>query len=280
MSFVFLVLFCGLITAGQAPRLFLVGDSTMAEKPLVGTRKVVCLDYFFNNEWKTLPNAQPFRFHYVWEDTSNSGFSELGKSIIRLGAKLDTLNVAPTPENLAHVSIYLIVDPDTPAETPEPHYLDEKAAKAIVEWVRLGGILLLMGNDKGNAEFEHFNMLAENFGIHFNDDSRNGVKGRDFETGAFTSFPDHPIFKNVEKIFIKELSTIKYSGRPILADQGDVIMVYSKFGSGAVFAVGDPWFYNEYFDNRKLPEGFQNRRAAENLFRWLLRDARKVMTND
>jgi len=47
-------------------------------------------------------------------------------------------------------------------------------------------------------------------------------------------------------------------------------MASSQYGKGFVFAVGDPWLYNEYIDNRKLPEGFENKKAAENLFEWLL----------
>ena len=247
----------------------------------VGKNRVVLLDYFFNSEWKTDTAGHPYRFHYVWEDTANSGYSELGKLIVRLGAEIDTLNVAPAKENLAHASMYIIVDPDTPAETPKPNYIDEDATKAIVDWVRSGGILVLLGNDKGNAEFEHFNKLAENFGIHFNEDSRNRVQGRDFETGSFLALPDHPLFKGVKKIYIKELSTLKLSGpaTSVLTDRGDVIMSYTKFGTGAVFAVGDPWLYNEYFDNRKLPEGFENYKAADNLFEWLLATARPVREN-
>ena len=247
----------------------------------VGKNKVVLLDYFFNSEWKRDTSGHPYRYHYVWEDTANSGYSELGKAIIRLGAEIDTLNVAPVKENLAHASMYVIVDPDTPAETPEPHYIDENAIKAIVDWVRSGGILVLLGNDKGNAEFEHFNKLSENFGIHFNEDSRNRVQGRDFEMGSFLSLPDHPLFKGVKKIYIKELSTLKISepATSVLTDRGDVIMSYVNFGSGAVFAVGDPWLYNEYFDNRKLPVGFENYKAADNLFEWLLKNAGAVREN-
>ena len=243
-----------------------------------GKGKVVLLDYFFNNERKSGPENRPIRYHYVWEDTANSGFSQLGETLIDLGADVDSLDVAPTADNLAHASIYMIVDPDIPTENPAPHYIDSSAREAIVGWVRGGGILLLFGNDKGNAEFQHLNMLAERFGIHFNEDSRNRVEGNKFEMGAFEKFPSHPMFEGVNKIYLKEISTLKLSGsaEPILTDKGDVIIGYSKYGRGEVIAVGDPWFYNEYFDNRKLPDGFENYKAAENFFRWLLRDAKTV----
>ena len=248
----------------------------------VGKGKFVLLDYFFNNERKTGPDNRPTRFHYVWEDTANSGFSELGKTIMELGADVDTLEVEPTAQNLSRASIYMIVDPDTPLESVHPNYIETSAREAIVEWVRAGGILLLFGNDKGNAEFEHLNMLAERFGIHFNEDSRNRVQGNDFEMGAFADLPSHPMFKGVNKIYLKEISTLKLSGdaKSILTDKGDVIIGYSKFGNGSVVALGDPWFYNEYYDNRKLPDAFENYKAAENLFRWLLQDAKTVRSNE
>ena len=90
--------------------------------------------------------------------------------------------------------------------------------------------------------------------------------------GKIDKFPDHPLFKNVKKIYIKELSTLKLNGnaKPVLTDSDGVIMALSKFGNGYVFAVGDPWFYNEYIDNRKLPAGFENFKATKNLFDWLL----------
>jgi unsaturated rhamnogalacturonyl hydrolase len=40
-----------------------------------------------------------------------------------------------------------------------------------------------------------------------------------------------------------------------------------------VFAVDDPWLYNEYYDARKLPAGFENGKAGKNLFRWLLNNS-------
>jgi len=33
-----------------------------------------------------------------------------------------------------------------------------------------------------------------------------------------------------------------------LTEQGHVFMAYARIGLGLVFAVGDPWLYNEYMD--------------------------------
>ena len=240
--------------------------------PFIGTGKNVLLDCYYNNEWKKGQDGKLVRYHYVWNDTANSGYSILGTTLSHLGCTMDTLNHAPTADALKNASIYMIVDPDTPQETAFPNYINQPAIDAVTDWVRAGGVLMLMGNDKGNAEFEHLNNLAARFGIHFNEDSRNKVQGKAFETGAFDRFPDHPIFKDVRRLFIKELSTLRLqdSAQSLLTDGGDTIIGFERYGKGSVFAVGDPWFYNEYMDGRRLPAGYDNARAADNVFSWLL----------
>jgi len=129
-----------------------------------------------------------------------------------------------------------------------------------------------MSNDSANAEFPHFNRLAERFGIHFNLDDRNQVIGNNYEQGAFTMTGQDGIFKTTHKIYIKELSTLKLSdpAKPRFIDKGDVIMAVSKIGKGTVYAVGDPWFYNEYLDGRKLPAEYENFNAASDLVKWII----------
>jgi unsaturated rhamnogalacturonyl hydrolase len=135
-----------------------------------------------------------------------------------------------------------------------------------------------MGNDAGNCEFENFNKLAGFFGIHFNEVSRNKVEGTKYEMAAFSKFPNHPLFMNLNKIYLKEISTLalKDPAKTIFEDQGDVIIAGSKYGEGYVLAVGDPLIYNEYIDHRRLPKEYQNYEAAGNLFTWLLGMAKKV----
>ena len=227
----------------------------------------VGLDYFYNNEYKNNK-----RYHYIWEDYANSGFSELGKIIKKYGAEIDSIVTAPSLTILGKYDIYIIVDPDTPEETLKPNYIERAAIKDITAWVKKGGVLVLMANDSGNCEFTHLNMLAEKFGIHFNEDSENRVIGKNYDMGAFDNLPDHPIFKDVNKIYLKEISTIKLSKKAtaVLKQKDKVYMASARYGEGFVFAVGDPWLYNEYIDNRKLPQGFDNYKAGENLFKWLL----------
>jgi unsaturated rhamnogalacturonyl hydrolase len=231
--------------------------------------KTVTLDYYFNNEWK-----DGKRFHYTWEDTTYSGFSDLGKIIQGLDAEITSLTSAPTKESLSKSGIYIIVDPDTPKETEKPNYIDEKSIKVISDWVNDGGILVLLANDSGNCEFENLNKLSGKFGINFNEVSENRVTGNNFDMGKLDNFPPHPVFKDVKQIYLKEISTLKLSGetKPILQNNDKIVMALAKYGKGYLFAVGDPWLYNEYIDSRKLPTGFENFKAAKNLFKWLLND--------
>jgi unsaturated rhamnogalacturonyl hydrolase len=262
----------------------LISASLQLEDPMqksgdkIGQGKVVSLDYYFNDEWKKDKSGKEVQYHYIWEDTANSGYSKLGEVIKNLGAKISEIHTAPTLNELNKYSVYIIVDPDTPQENPHPNYIDDTSIRNIVKYVRDGGVLALFANDKGNCEFIHLNKLAENFGIHFNEDSRNDVVGKNFDMGKFDNLPDNPIFKDVNKIYLKEISTLKISSpaEVILKNKGDVIMASSKIGKGFVFAVGDPWLYNEYIDNHKLPVGFENEKAAVNLFTWLLKKSNRV----
>jgi unsaturated rhamnogalacturonyl hydrolase len=107
------------------------------------------------------------------------------------------------------------------------------------------------------------------------------VQNDAFETGAFIMPAGDAIFKGGEKVYIKELATIQVKP-PAVAHfknaNGDVIMATAKYGKGTVFAVGDPWFYNEYLDGRKLPAQYPNYKAATDLVEWLLKQASPVKT--
>jgi len=84
--------------------------------------------------------------------------------------------------------------------------------------------------------------------------------------------PDHQLFQNVNKIFLKGVSSISCQGpcRPILEKEGNVLLAESAFGKGKVIAVGDPWLYNEYINHLYLPADFDNYTAAKNLVKILI----------
>jgi unsaturated rhamnogalacturonyl hydrolase len=235
----------------------------------------VTLDYYFNHEVHKTASGKVERYHYTWEDKANSGFSIFGDAFKRAGAQLDTLGVAPTIGNLKGTSIYIIVDPDTKKESPNPNYIATNDIKEISAWVKSGGVLLMMANDSANVELPHFNNLAAVFGMHFNDNLQNHViNDEHFEDGAVT-VTGNPIFKTARKIFMKDVCSIATTFPAMSAlknNSNATIIAIAKYGKGTVFAVGDPWFYNEYVNGR-LPAGFENDKAANDVAEWLIKQA-------
>jgi unsaturated rhamnogalacturonyl hydrolase len=133
-------------------------------------------------------------------------------------------------------------------------------------------VLVIMENDPGNADLEHINLMAEQFGIHFNNVLRNKVDGNKFEMGKISIDGAGPIFHEPHSIFMKEICTIavKPPASALLRDSGDILMATAHYGKGTVFATVDPWLYNEYTDGRKLPAEYDNYAAGKELVRWIL----------
>jgi unsaturated rhamnogalacturonyl hydrolase len=223
---------------------------------VVSAAPVVLLDGFHNNETRA-PD------HYRWEGTKPGGFSEFGKLLQSAGYELKTLHERVTARGLAEAQVFIIVDPDTPAETDNPQYLVGSEIQAIDEWVQRGGNLVLLGNDKGNAEFEHFNQLAARFGIEFMEKTYPQTTGK-----AILIAQNHgSIFEQGLTVYLVEVAPLRVETDTgvLLSDHGTPIMALVRKGQGQVFAVGDPWLYNEYIDR------YDNRRLGVNLFRLLLR---------
>lgn len=247
--------------------LFLLITCHLTAQPVVG------LDNWFNREVNQ-KTGQPF--HYLWSDTEWSGYSRWGEIFTSSGAKITTVE-KPVKSILGTIDIYIIVDPDTTTESKSPNYIGDDDIKAIKNWVKRGGVLAILANDAPNCEFTHLNKLMRNFGMSFNHVTLHPVTGTEFEMGACTGLPDHPLFKGVKKIYIKEVSDINLSGKaqPVLSEKGKVLIAEANYGKGYVFAIGDPWIYNEYIDHDRLPESFENRKAAENLTKMLIGKVRK-----
>ncbi|RZK55693.1 MAG: hypothetical protein EOO87_07305 [Pedobacter sp.] len=236
--------------------------------------QVVTLDHYFNSETKPSANGQSLPFHYLWNDTEMTGFSILGASFKSNGAKeLSVLFQKPTAKTLSASDVYIIVDPDHLKDNPKPNYMNAEDADAIAAWVKRGGVLLLLGNDKANADLAHFNILAEKFGFSFNNDLiLHVIDDAHFEDGAI-NISNNRIFKTSKKIFIKDASSISIShtATPVLkTSKGEVAMVISQYGKGTVLAIGDPWLYNEY-TNGRLPQSFENDKAADDLSKFMLK---------
>ena len=234
---------------------------------------VVGLDNWYNKE----TNAKTGKaFHYLWTDSADSGYSKWGDIFTSKGAILTTMG-KPTFTSLNKVDIYIIADPDTTTESAYPNYIAAADIKAIKQWVWWGGVFVVFANDGPNCEFTHLNMLMKELGMSFNHVTLHNVSGTNFETGASNDLPEHQLFKDVSKIFIKEVSDINLSGTAtaILREDGKTLIAENKYGKGYVFAIGDPWIYNEYIHHDRLPEDFENMKAAENLTDILLSYVKK-----
>jgi hypothetical protein len=236
-------------------------------------RKQVLLDSYFNDEHIKDVSGKTTSFHYKWEESDNNGFSIFKEAFKKAGAtSVGTLYGIPYPDILASADIYIIVDPDTKKESPNPKYIRPENVKAISDWVHQGGVLLLMANDSANVELPHFNTLAEKFGIHFNNDLVNHVKDdKHFEDGAIIVSPYNEILPTAHKIFMKDICslTVTDPATPALQKGDAVIIAIRRYGRGTVVAVGDPWLYNEY-TNGRLPKDFENDKAANDLAQYLM----------
>jgi unsaturated rhamnogalacturonyl hydrolase len=253
---------------------FLLASTEMenTQSAKLGRGKTVLLDAWFNSQTRPDAFGQPVSFHYKWNDQANSGFSLFGHIFNNFGANTTTLSTEPTLAELQQAQVYIIASPDIPVKNPNPHYVQPEDAEQIAAWVKAGGVLVLLENDPGNADLEHFNLLAEKFGIHYNNVLRNQVDGRKFEMGKLSIAGGGPIFHNAHTAYLKEICTIsvKSPAVPALRDRGDILMATAKYGKGTVYATVDPWLYNEYTDGRKLPAEYDNYEAGKELARWIL----------
>jgi unsaturated rhamnogalacturonyl hydrolase len=258
---------------------FLLAGSELeqAGTQALGHGKTVLMDAWFNSQTRKNAARQNELFHYKWDDDANSGFSFFGQAFERYGVKLATDDSAPTTAGLKRAQIYVLASPDIPSKNPAPHFMDKGSADAIAGWVKAGGVLLLMENDVKNSEFEHFNMLSERFGIHFNPVLRNAVANNTWSMGMVTIPMGTGVFAQAHKAYMKEVCTMRVSGpaKAVLTDKGDVVMAVARYGKGTVFAVVDPWVYNEYTDRRnKLPMEYDNFAAAVDLAGWAVKQAK------
>ncbi len=236
------------------------------------------LDTYFNHETrKTRIGTE--RFHYLWTDKTDPGFSKWGGWFTDAGFKLDTLGETPTVDKLKNTSVYVIVDPDNKKETANPNLITAEAADQVAQWVNAGGVLVMMANDSANTNLQVFNILANKFGLHFNNDMPNHVISDQHFVDGEASFIDAALFPSKPKVFLKDVCSISLNNAAAKgviksADGSAVIAATVKHGKGTVFAVGDPWLYNEYVNGR-LPAIYQNDIAAKDLTNWLKKQIKK-----
>lgn len=247
----------------------------MAQDTLLGKGKTVLLDNFFNNEYKK-ENGNQVKWHYLWNDDSWGGYSQLGALFTKRGAQLQTLTVAPTAKHLKRAAIYIIADPDNEKETEAPNFMTATYANTIASWVRAGGVLVMFANDVTNCELDSFNILAQKFGIRFNKDNKLVVQDPHFEQGQVNVDAGNPIFKTAKNVYIKGICTIttEAPASAVLKTKEFEVMAVAHYGKGTVFALGDPWIYNEYIGHARLPAHFENDKAAVDWVKWILKNAK------
>ena len=81
---------------------FLLASNEMEMLPTqdIGKGKTVLLDRYFNSEKRKDASGSMVYWHYVWNEMSHPGFTAFGHIFNKYGAKLSSLDVAPTAENL------------------------------------------------------------------------------------------------------------------------------------------------------------------------------------
>jgi unsaturated rhamnogalacturonyl hydrolase len=247
-------------------------EADRAKTVQLGLGQVAMVDAWYNSQTRVNAAGETESFHYKWGDEANSGYAFWGHDFHTYGVKTETLTTAPTLAALKHAQMYIIASPDIPAKNPNPHYVAPQDVREVKAWVRQGGVLVLMPNDGTSSEFEHFNTLAAAFGLHFNPVNNNQVPGHDEEMGRLLVPEGNPIFAP-KKIFMKEICSITpvAPAKGIMTWQGNTVMAVAKVGKGTVYAVVDPWLYDEYTDGRKIPMDFENNAAAKELVRWLVK---------
>jgi unsaturated rhamnogalacturonyl hydrolase len=253
---------------------FLLASSEMetAASAKLGRGDTVLVDGWFNSQQRADAFGQQIDFHYKWNTWDEAGYSLFGHIFRSYGAATAELDEEPTTANLHSAQVYLIVSPDNLDKNPHPHYANAEDAAQIASWVKAGGVLMIMENDTSFADLDHFNVVSEKFGIHFNSVLRKHVVGTNWEQGKIAIDGAGPIFHHPHTIYVKDVCTISVTGpaHAALTEGDDIFMATAKYGKGTVYAMVDPWLYNEYTDGRKLPAAYDNFAAGNELVRWVL----------
>jgi unsaturated rhamnogalacturonyl hydrolase len=253
---------------------FLLASTEMEYAPesTLARGDTVVVDGWFNSQLRTDAFAQQIDFHYKWNTWDNPGYSLFGHLFREFGAQTSEHDDEPTLANLKGTDVYVIASPDNPDKNPHPHFANAADAEQLAQWVNAGGVLVIMENDTSFADLDHFNVIGDKFGIHFNGVLRKHVIGTNWEQGRINIDGNGPIFRHPHTIYVKDVCTITPTGpaRSVLSEGDDIFMATTKYGKGTVIAFTDPWLYNEYTDGRKLPAIYDNYAAGKEFARWIL----------
>ena len=253
---------------------FLMASAEMEYAPesTIARSQTVVVDGWFDSQQRTDAFGQQIEFHYKWNTWDNPGYSLFGHLFRQFGAQTSELDAEPTIANLRGADVFVIVSPDNVDKNPHPHFANSEDATQLAAWVKAGGVLVIMENDTSYADLDHFNVIGDKFGIHFNSVLRKHVIGTNWELGRIDIDGKGPIFHHPHTIYVKDVCTITATkpARNLLNEGDDVFMATAKYGKGTVIAFTDPWLYNEYTDGRKLPALYDNYAAGKEFARWIL----------
>jgi unsaturated rhamnogalacturonyl hydrolase len=253
---------------------FLLASTEMenAQNATIGRGDTIVIDGWFNSQQRVDAFGHQVEFHYKWDTNDEPGYSLFGHLFREFGAQTEELDSEPTHVSLKGANVYVIASPDNLQKNPHAHFASRRDAEEIAEWVEDGGVLVIMENDTSFADLQHFNVISEAFGIHFNSVLRKHVIGTHWEQGEILIDGHGPIFHHPHTIYVKDVCTIAVSkpARPVIEEGDDIFMAMVKYGKGSVVAMADPWLYNEYTDGRKLPPMYDNYAAGKELVRWVL----------
>ena len=232
----------------------------------------VVVDGWFNSQMRTDAFGQQVEFHYKWYTWDNPGYSSFSHLFHEFGAQTSEHDAEPTLANLKGADVYVIASPDNLDKNPHAHFANAEDAAQLAAWVKTGGVLVIMENDTSFADLDHFNVIGDKFGIHFNSVLRKHVIGTNWEQGRIDIDGMGPIFHHPHTIYVKDVCTITVTkpARDVLDEGDDIFMATAKYGKGTVVAMTDPWLYNEYTGVRKLPDLYDNYAAGKEFVRWIL----------
>jgi unsaturated rhamnogalacturonyl hydrolase len=248
------------------------GEMENAQNVKLGRGDVVMTDGWFNSQKRMDAFGHEVYFHYKWDTQDMPGYSLFGHIFRNYGAETKELDAEPTAANLSDAQVFVIASPDNVDKNPHPHYANAEDADQLAQWVKAGGVLMILENDTSFADLEHFNVISDKFGIHFNSVLRKHVIGTQWEMGKIAIDGKGPIFHHPHTLYMKDVCTITVSGpaKALLSEGNDTFMAAAKYGRGTVYAVVDPWLYNEYTNGLKLPAVYDNYAAGKELARWVL----------
>jgi hypothetical protein len=191
--------------------------------------------------------------HYTWQKVNLGGYSIFAQLLLTLGADTSTIAAPLDSATLSPASVLIIVNPGT------THLIAAAEIDAVDKWVQQGGKLMCFANNTGNVEFVHYNQLVNRFGITFNDTTQPGGSN-------FGPVPQNAVFSACTTFYIVDMCNLSLASpaTSIFTFQGGVLMATAVKGKGAVFAMGDPWVYDEHIAAK------DNTKGITEVMNWLL----------